>query len=177
MEKDKWISYILIKDFVCIPDVLFKLYTALPHSLHFRCFHESSFLSKELSTCGDIRMAPSFLNRILQALTFLTVTQLVMPLCITTIKLKLSHHAPRKRLGDMRYSSYSFSTSTLDGCEWLVSGPGRALPPGKGPRYPLYRWTPEPVWTERLEEKSFRLCRGSNLDCPVVQPVARHCTV
>jgi hypothetical protein len=31
-------------------------------------------------------------------------------------------------------------------------------------------------WTQRLEEKSFRLCRGSNLDRPVVQPVARHCT-
>jgi hypothetical protein len=27
-----------------------------------------------------------------------------------------------------------------------------------------------------LEEKSFRLCQGSNLDCPVVQPVARHYT-
>jgi hypothetical protein len=30
--------------------------------------------------------------------------------------------------------------------------------------------------TLRLEEKSFRLCRGSNLDRPVVQPVARHCS-
>jgi hypothetical protein len=27
---------------------------------------------------------------------------------------------------------------------------------------------------KRLEEKSFRLCRVSNFDCPVVQSVARH---
>jgi hypothetical protein len=32
---------------------------------------------------------------------------------------------------------------------------------------------PREVWTQRLEEKSFRLSRGSNLDRPVVQPVAR----
>jgi hypothetical protein len=32
----------------------------------------------------------------------------------------------------------------------------------------------EPVWTQRLEEKSIRLCQGSNLNVPVVQPVARH---
>jgi hypothetical protein len=62
-----------------------------------------------------------------------------------------------------------------------VSGqcPGRALPPGKGPPVPIVQeggWAPEPVWTQRLEEKSFRLCRGSNLDRPVVQPVVRHYT-
>jgi hypothetical protein len=32
-----------------------------------------------------------------------------------------------------RYTSYSFTTSALDGGEWSVSLPGRALPPGKGP--------------------------------------------
>jgi hypothetical protein len=37
-------------------------------------------------------------------------------------------------------------------------------------------WAPVLVWTQRLEEKSFRLCRGSNLDRPVVPPVARHYT-
>jgi hypothetical protein len=37
-------------------------------------------------------------------------------------------------------------------------------------------WAPEPVWTHRLEEKSYCLCQGSNLDRPVVQPVARHYT-
>jgi hypothetical protein len=50
-------------------------------------------------------------------------------------------------------------------------------PPGKGPPVPIVQeagWAPEPVWTQRLEEKSFRLCRGSNLDRSVVQSVARH---
>jgi hypothetical protein len=38
---------------------------------------------------------------------------------------------------------------------------------------PGTHWTggwkaPEPVWTQSLEEKSFCLCRGSNLDSPVL---------
>jgi hypothetical protein len=77
--------------------------------------------------------------------------------------------------GERRYSSYSFSISALDGGEWSASPPGRALPPGKGPPVPIVQeagWAPEPVWTQILEEKSFRLCRGSNL----VQSVARHYT-
>jgi hypothetical protein len=37
---------------------------------------------------------------------------------------------------DSRYSAYSFWTWALDGGEWLASRPGRALPPGKGPRVP-----------------------------------------
>jgi hypothetical protein len=37
-------------------------------------------------------------------------------------------------------------------------------------------WASESVWTPRLEEKSFRLCRGTNLDRPVIQPIARHYT-
>jgi hypothetical protein len=86
----------------------------------------------------------------------------------------LSHYTTRRRLGG-RYSSYSFSTSALD----CVSGQRLALAPGKGPPEPPRQeagWAPEPVWTQRLEEKSFRLCRGSNLDRPVVQPVTRHYT-
>jgi hypothetical protein len=39
-----------------------------------------------------------------------------------------------------------------------VSGrAGRALPPGKGPPVPIVQeagWETEPVWTQRLEEKS-----------------------
>jgi len=73
------------------------------------------------------------------------------------------------------YDSYSFTTSALDGDEWLASRPDRALPPGKGPPVPIVQeagWAPEPVWTQRLEEKSFRLCRGSNLDLPVVHYTA-----
>jgi hypothetical protein len=37
-------------------------------------------------------------------------------------------------------------------------------------------WAPEPVWTQRLQEKSFRLCWGPNLNRTVVQSVVRHYT-
>jgi hypothetical protein len=63
--------------------------------------------------------------------------------------------------------------------EWSASRPGCALAPGKGPPVPIVEeagWAPEPVWTLRLEEKSFRLCQESNQDRPVVQSVARHYT-
>jgi hypothetical protein len=51
-------------------------------------------------------------------------------------------------------------TSALDGGEWLASRPGRALPTEKGPLVPIVQeagWTPELVWTQRIEEKSFAL--------------------
>jgi hypothetical protein len=51
-----------------------------------------------------------------------------------------------------------------------------ALPPGKGPPVPtvqVARWAPEPDWTQKLRGKTLCLCRGSNLDCPVLQFVAR----
>jgi alpha-glucosidase (family GH31 glycosyl hydrolase) len=38
-----------------------------------------------------------------------------------------------------RYSSYSFSTSALDGGEWSASHPGRAFTPGE--RTPSTHWT------------------------------------
>jgi hypothetical protein len=51
------------------------------------------------------------------------------------VKLSLCHHAGDK--GERKYSSYSFLTSALNGGEWSASRPGRALAPGKDPRYPL----------------------------------------
>jgi hypothetical protein len=95
------------------------------------------------------------------------------------LKLKQSHYTPRRHLGEeRRYSSYSFLISALDGGEWSASLPGRSLAPGKGLQYPLYRTLggpqSRPVWRQRLEEIFFRHCRGSNLDRPVVQPVAWH---
>jgi hypothetical protein len=63
---------------------------------------------------------------------------------------------PCRQQGERMYSSYSFSTSALDGGEWSVSRPGRALTPGKGPPVHIVQeagWAPEPVWTQRLEEK------------------------
>jgi hypothetical protein len=59
---------------------------------------------------------------------------------------------------EARYSCYSFLTSALDGGVWSASGPDRALPPKKGPPVPIVQkaeWAPEPVWPQRLEEKSF----------------------
>jgi hypothetical protein len=92
------------------------------------------------------------------------------------VQLKLYHYTPRRRLGGeevRRYSSYSFSTSALDGGEWSASRPGEKAPV---PTVQEAGWAPEPVWTHRLEEKLFRLYRGSNLNHPVVQPVARQYT-
>jgi hypothetical protein len=60
--------------------------------------------------------------------------------------------------GERRYSSYSFTTSALDGGEWSASRPGRALPQGKEPPVSIVQeagWAPKPVWTQRIEEKSF----------------------
>jgi hypothetical protein len=66
-------------------------------------------------------------------------------------------HTRTEAQGKMMYSSCSFRTSALDGGEWSVSRPGRALPPWKGPPVPIVweaGWAPKPVWTQRLEEKS-----------------------
>jgi hypothetical protein len=78
--------------------------------------------------------------------------------------------------GERRYSSYSFSTSELDGIEWSASRQGRALPSGKGPPVPIGQeagWAPEPVWTQ-ARGKIRCPCRVSNPDRPVVQSVVRH---
>jgi hypothetical protein len=59
---------------------------------------------------------------------------------------------------ERRYSSYSFSTSALDGGKWSASRPGHALAAGKGPSVPIVLksgWSPELVCTQRLQEKSF----------------------
>jgi hypothetical protein len=84
---------------------------------------------------------------------------------------KQSHNTCMEAQGEDIYSSYSFTTSALEGGEWSASCPGRTLPLGKKALVPTVEagWAPEPVWTQRLEEKSFRLCRGSNLDHLVIQ--------
>jgi hypothetical protein len=77
-------------------------------------------------------------------------------------------------LGDRRYSSYCFLTSALEGVEWSASRPGRALPPGKEPPVPTVQEAgraPEPVWTQRLEEKSSASVGDRT---PSVQSVVRH---
>jgi hypothetical protein len=60
--------------------------------------------------------------------------------------------------GERRYSSYSFTTSALDRGEWSASRPGRAFTPGERTPVPTVQeagWAPEPVWTQRIGEKSF----------------------
>jgi hypothetical protein len=79
-------------------------------------------------------------------------------------------------MGERMYSSYSFTTSAVDGGEWSASRPGRVLPPGKGPPVPIGQepgWASEPVWTQRLEEKFFAPAGDRT---PVVQSVVRHYT-
>jgi hypothetical protein len=75
-----------------------------------------------------------------------------------------------------RYSSYSFLTSELDGGEWSASCNDRALLPGKGSQIRIVQeagLAPEPVWTQKLEEK----CSASVGDQTLtVQSVVRHYT-
>jgi hypothetical protein len=81
-----------------------------------------------------------------------------------------------QKQGEGLYSSYSFSTSALDGGEWSAPRPGCPLPPGNGPQVPIVQeagWAPEPVWTQRLEENLLPL---PGIDRPVDQAVVRHYT-
>jgi hypothetical protein len=91
----------------------------------------------------------------------------------------VSLHATEALGRERRYSSYSFSNATLDG-GWVVSvTPRPRFTPGeRTPRFPLYRRLGGPQ--SRSGHRGYRkiscLCRGSNLDRPVVQPVARYYT-
>jgi hypothetical protein len=54
--------------------------------------------------------------------------------------------------------------------------PAALLPPGKGPPVPIVQeagWAPEPVWTQRIQEKSYAPAGDRT---PIVQPVVRHYT-
>jgi hypothetical protein len=51
--------------------------------------------------------------------------------------------------------------------------------PGERTPVPIVQevgWAPELVWTQRLQEKSFRPCQGLNLNPRVIQPETRHYT-
>jgi hypothetical protein len=81
--------------------------------------------------------------------------------------------------GERRYRSYSFTTSAIDGGEWSASRPGRALPPGKGPRGTHWRggWVAPRAGLDTEDRgKILYPRRGSNPDRPVVQFVVRHYT-
>jgi hypothetical protein len=96
----------------------------------------------------------------------------------TKSKIKQSRYTPWRRLGERRYSSYSFTTSALDG----VSGQRRA-PPRFTPRErtPSTHWTggwvgPRVGLDTEDRGKILCPCRGSNPDCQVFQPLVRHYT-
>jgi hypothetical protein len=72
--------------------------------------------------------------------------------------------------GERRYSSYSFSTSALDGGEWLASRPRPCFTPGE--RTPGTHWAGGWVGHRAgldagARRKILCLCRGSNTGCPV----------
>jgi hypothetical protein len=97
---------------------------------------------------------------------------------IMMMKAKQSHNTPMEAQGERIYSSYSFTSSAPDGLSGQRHAPA-ALYLRERTLVPTVQdsaWVPEPVWTQRLEEKSFRLCWRSNLDRPVIQSVARHYT-
>jgi hypothetical protein len=79
--------------------------------------------------------------------------------------------------GERRYSSYSFTTSALDGGEWSASRPGRAFTPGERTTgtHRTGGWVGLRSGLD-TEDRGKILCprRGSNPDRPVVQPVVRH---
>jgi hypothetical protein len=80
---------------------------------------------------------------------------------------------------ERRYSSYSFTTSALDGSEWSASRPGRALPPGKGLQVPIGQrgWVgPRAGLDTGFKGNILLPCQRSNVDCLGVQSVARHYT-
>jgi hypothetical protein len=77
---------------------------------------------------------------------------------------------------ERRYNSYSFTTSALDGVSGQRHAPAALYPRGKGPPVPIVQeawWAPEPVSTQRIEEKSFAPAGDRTA---VVQSVARHYT-
>jgi hypothetical protein len=91
--------------------------------------------------------------------------------------------SPSTRYGDAweerTHSSYSFTTSALDGSELSASRPGRAFIPGE--RTPGIHCTGDWVGPRAgldTEDRGKVLClyHGSNPDRPVVQPVVRHYT-
>jgi hypothetical protein len=79
--------------------------------------------------------------------------------------------------GERIYSSYSFTSSALEG-GWVISvTPWPRFTPGERiPRYPLYRRLGGPYSRSEIEVRGQILCfcRGSNLN--VVHSVARHYT-
>jgi hypothetical protein len=89
-------------------------------------------------------------------------------------KVKRSRYTPWRRLWERRYSSYSFTTSALDGGEWSASRPGRAFTPGE--RTPGTHWTGGWVGPRAgldTEDRGKILCPAGDRT-PIARSIARH---
>jgi hypothetical protein len=92
----------------------------------------------------------------------------IMMMMMVIMKAKQSHNTSMEAQGKRIYSSYSFTSSAPDGLSGQRHSPA-ALYLRERTLVPIVQeagWAPEPVWTQRLEEKSFRLCWRSNLGSP-----------
>jgi hypothetical protein len=73
------------------------------------------------------------------------------------VKLKMSRYTTRRLGGEEVYLLLILDLRTRWG--WLLSvTPQLRFTPRKGPPVPIVQeagWAPEPVWTQRIEEKSF----------------------
>jgi hypothetical protein len=92
------------------------------------------------------------------------------------IKLKVSRYMLWRRIGERRYSSYSYLTSALDG----LSGQRHASRFTPGERTPGTHWIegwvgPRAGMDAGARRKILCPCSGSNLDRPIVQPVVTLC--
>jgi hypothetical protein len=93
---------------------------------------------------------------------------------IITVKSQRCHTTRHEGAwGERTYSSYSFSTSVLDGGEWSASCPGRALAPGNDPgTHYTGVWVGLRAGLD-TDARGKILCPygGSNPNLPVVQSV------
>jgi hypothetical protein len=93
-----------------------------------------------------------------------------------TCKVKLTRYTLWKVLGGRGGITPLFLNSALDGGEWWLLCPGRALPPGKEPHCTLCTGGcvgSRAGWAQRVEEK-FSASVGDRT--PVAQSVVSHCT-
>jgi hypothetical protein len=150
----------------CVYIVASCFFVLIIIEFHRHTFHTNYFIVSCICTIVRIITVPLYChwstNNIVYNIT-----------CIS--KVKLSRYMTWRFMGERRKIS-SYLTSALDGCEWSASRPGRALPAGKGPPIPIVQeagWFPEPVWTQRLEEKSSASVGDRTT---VVQSVVSHYT-
>jgi hypothetical protein len=108
--------------------------------------NQSSYLLQDDGEDDDVCVTACCLERDCRRTAMLRACfhfQWTLILCHVHTEQKSKQSSPATRhggaWGERRYIFYSLLTSALDGGEWSASRPGRALPRGKDPRYPLYR--------------------------------------